>query len=539
MNEEEKELPIDPLLVWDGPELVFGFVGPVGCNIDLVQKTLEDTIKQHKYTTINIRLSELICSLPKYSDFKKLKKEPEHDRISKLMDAGTELRRKTCRADILAQMAIAEIRRLRREGHRLNKKIQHNDLSEEDLSKNPLFRTAYIIRSLKTPEEVHLFRKVYGRAFFLISVYSPKEERIDRVSDRIRRTTTSFKKSDPQALATSLISRDENEQGTDGFGQNVIDAFPQADFFIDSRDSKLVREKITRFLEAVFDYPYHSPTKDEFGMYAARAVALRSSDMGRQVGAAITNPEGDVLAVGCNDVPKFGGGLYWTDDTQDKRDFQEREDMSVSHRKEMLANTISRLADAGLINEASNDKDPYQIAEQILFDKDSPESKAFRGASILNIIEHGRSVHAEMAALMSAAQRGVSVKGGTLYTTTFPCHLCARHIVAAGISRVVYIEPYPKSLAKNLYRDSIVVDSAKKSKDHVLFEPFAGIAPRLYEFVFEAKGSRKSLDGSILDWTPENSHPRIIRYVTSYIMMEDQVVGSALPSALSYGSYET
>ncbi|MDN3612645.1 hypothetical protein QWZ16_23945 [Vibrio ostreicida] len=26
----------------------------------------------------------------------------------------------------------------------------------------------------------------------------------------------------------------------------------------------------------------------------------------------------------------------------------------------------------------------------------------------------------------------------------FPCHNCAKHIVASGIKRVVYVEPYPK-----------------------------------------------------------------------------------------------
>jgi deoxycytidylate deaminase len=31
---------------------------------------------------------------------------------------------------------------------------------------------------------------------------------------------------------------------------------------------------------------------------------------------------------------------------------------------------------------------------------------------------------------------------------SFPCHMCARHIIATGLREVVYIEPYPKSVAK-------------------------------------------------------------------------------------------
>src|SRR5579871_385409 len=67
------------------------------------------------------------------------------------------------------------------------------------------------------------------------------------------------------------------------------------------------------------------------------------------------------------------------------------------------------------------------------------------GAQLLNVIEYGRCVHAEMAAIVDAARRGVAIAGCTLYTTTFPCHECARHIVAASIRQVVYIDPYPKS----------------------------------------------------------------------------------------------
>lgn len=57
-------------------------------------------------------------------------------------------------------------------------------------------------------------------------------------------------------------------------------------------------------------------------------------------------------------------------------------------------------------------------------------------------------MHAEMFAITDAARRGLSVRDATLYCTTFPCHMCARHIIASGIRKVVYIEPYPKSMAK-------------------------------------------------------------------------------------------
>ncbi len=53
------------------------------------------------------------------------------------------------------------------------------------------------------------------------------------------------------------------------------------------------------------------------------------------------------------------------------------------------------------------------------------------------------AVHAEQNAIIQAARLGVSIAGATLYCTHQPCVLCAKMIVNAGISRVVYREGYP------------------------------------------------------------------------------------------------
>jgi len=58
---------------------------------------------------------------------------------------------------------------------------------------------------------------------------------------------------------------------------------------------------------------------------------------------------------------------------------------------------------------------------------------------------HNIVIHAEMNAIMWAAKEGVSTNGCTLYVTTSPCANCAKHIVTAGITRVVYAEEYRKT----------------------------------------------------------------------------------------------
>jgi dCMP deaminase len=51
-------------------------------------------------------------------------------------------------------------------------------------------------------------------------------------------------------------------------------------------------------------------------------------------------------------------------------------------------------------------------------------------------------VHAEMNCLMKCAKLGKSVQGAILYITHAPCGDCAKHVIASGISEVIYIEDY-------------------------------------------------------------------------------------------------
>ncbi len=65
--------------------------------------------------------------------------------------------------------------------------------------------------------------------------------------------------------------------------------------------------------------------------------------------------------------------------------------------------------------------------------------------------------HGESNAIAQAAYHGVSVKDATLYVTVSPCAWCARVIINAGITRVVYAEGYPDPLAAQVYNESTVL----------------------------------------------------------------------------------
>ena len=363
---------------------------------------------------------------------------------------------------------------------------------------------AYVFDQFKRREEVEALRQVYGRAFIVVSIYSDKEKRIRALAEKMAADRSIPRPNEDQEnQAKQLARRDEDEEG-EPTGQRLRDTFPHADLFVNSDDADEMRALTDRFLALLFGANNLSPTREEYGMYAAKSAALRSLDLSRQVGAAIFTPNSEIIAIGCNEVPKAGGGTYWTKDTDDARDYTLEHDENDRMRRVLLADVVRRLMDAGLLN-------PGQTADQIVtqvIHEAGKTGSTLRDALLMDLLEFGRIVHAEMCALSDAAKLGRAVKDGTLYSTAFPCHLCAKHIVAAGIKRVVFIEPYPKSYAEDLHKDSIVVSASKYSGTKVQFSPFIGVAPRRYQQLFE-RGRRKNSSGDYMEWTAGSPRPLV------------------------------
>jgi dCMP deaminase len=59
-----------------------------------------------------------------------------------------------------------------------------------------------------------------------------------------------------------------------------------------------------------------------------------------------------------------------------------------------------------------------------------------------------RSIHSEANAIAMAARQGISVDGGTVYSTLFPCYVCTKLLVSAGIKEIVYEYGYDSKNAK-------------------------------------------------------------------------------------------
>lgn len=454
-------------------ELIIGLCGPIGTDIHFIAESFERILTdKYGYVCKKIRLSDLIRQYAnKVIDLNE-QTDSKYSSYQKLINGGNYLREQYGNS-ILAELAINEIAYQRE----LSKK---NDSYESE-------RVCYIIDSIKNKEELGLFRLIYREIFYFVGVFSSIDLRVRNLEE----------KSIKPAEIYQLIDRDSGEEMN--FGQDVTNTFTESDFFlrVEANSKPAVEPKVTRFLNLIFSSEVITPSKDETAMYLATAAAGNSACLSRQVGAAITDSDGEMISVGWNDVPKAGGSVYKFDDNDnpinDKRCFNQGDGLCFNDReKDLITNALlNDLITAGIIPNGQKDK-----AISII-----------KKSRIKELIEFSRAVHAEMLAIILGSQKsGNKVINGKLYCTTYPCHNCARHIVAAGIKEVYYIEPYRKSLATKLHNDSLTEDETNDKLVKILM--FDGVSPRRYLDFFRMISNSRKKDGKKINVSSKKVSPK-------------------------------
>jgi len=411
----------------------------------------------------------------------------EDERIQKHMDAGDEIRNQAGRNDAVVGLAISGM----------------DEYRNEKFAGAPAQNTAFILNSLKHPAEIETMRRIYRDRFIAISVHASTDSRREALKQKIAASHERPERAEDFREQTEAIMKRDEHDDERGFGQNVREAFIQGHIYVSTDED--AKAGIGRYFRLFFGHPFETPTREEYAMFQSHTAALRSADLSRQVGAAICTAQGEIIAVGCNEVPKAGGGQYWPEDRPDKRDFQLGYDSNTRHRDAALAEAFGQLKASDLLAGG---------AELSSF------MRAISRTRLAHITEFGRPMHAEMAALLDAARRGAAVEKARLFTTTFPCHNCARHIIGAGIEQVIYREPYEKSLASELHKDAIVVDSTTGANGRVVFRRFVGVGPPQYLGLF-TKRLRKDPKGKKVDWKESSALPHLITTETAYLTNEE------------------
>jgi deoxycytidylate deaminase len=307
-----------------------------------------------------------------------------------------------------------------------------------------------VFDGIRNAAEVDYLRETFPN-FFLITVWCPQEKRWERIKDQYKESYTEFVNDD---------NRDRNEEIE--YGQQVQLCVDKADIVIRNDEphhskeatKKAMQGKIKEYIDLLGRKTVRIPHHDEMAMTLAYTSSLRSMCLKRTVGAVITNRSGIVISTGYNENPEPLPPCL----VKFKYCYKD------SCLKEHFASLINRRTRCPYCHQELTDSVDYKCTKcsKNLIPAFSPD----RGMSRCT------AIHAENMAIMNASGR--NLKDTILYTTTFPCSQCARQIVFAGISEVVYTEPYPDQ------------DSARFLVDltGIKVRMFEGVKARAFDRVF-------------------------------------------------------
>lgn len=265
-----------------------------------------------------------------------------------------------------------------------------------------------VIDSIRNPHEIEAFRSEYVN-FYVFGIFAATEIRWERIKD--------IYGSDQGKFAADE-KRDKGEKIE--YGQRVTDSFLASDVII-LNENEITGEndaavelnaKITRYIDLFKGTAKNkAPSENESIMAMAYSNSLRSSCINRKVGAVIVDKNGNVFSSGYNEVPLL-----------------ERPCLN-KYGKCYRSFARDKIRDLFPENE--------EALKTVVMDR-------------VKLLEKCRALHAEENAILNIARFGSAsaLSDATLFTTTYPCNLCANKIAQVGIKKVVYFEPYPVEEAK-------------------------------------------------------------------------------------------
>ena len=92
--------------------------------------------------------------------------------------------------------------------------------------------------------------------------------------------------------------------------------------------------------------------------------------------------------------------------------------------------------------------------------------------SVGKLLDVCRALHAEENAILNVSKIGrPGLKETVLYSTTFPCNLCANKIAQSGIKKVVYSETYTmKEALRVLLKEGVDISKFEGVKSSTFFK---------------------------------------------------------------------
>lgn len=192
-----------------------------------------------------------------------------------------------------------------------------------------------------------------------------------------------------------------------------------------------------------------TPSPEERCMQMAFTAKHNSGCISRHVGAAITDENYSIKAIGWNNTPegqvpcvlRHAQDLIDPQITSDKKAFSTYEYGYVKE-EEYKPETEPKFRNE-LINKFEKpieQNKKHLNGRNVCFCFKDVKNSYSDGKNQV----HTRSLHAEESAFLQIAKYGgIGIENGKLFTTASPCELCSKKAYQLGIKVIYYIDPYP------------------------------------------------------------------------------------------------
>lgn len=341
-----------------------------------------------------------------------------------------------------------------------------SNIREDEESDTALASLPIVIDGIRNPSEMTCLRDTFPH-FFVIAVFARFEIRWNRREKDYKGNMRAFRRDD---------ERDSGEFEP-AWGQKVQLCVDRSDVLISNeRDfvepiiEQELQQRVDSYIDLMREPGSRGPHPWELNMAQAYEASLMSTCCKRRVGAIVVKEEATerrprtyVIASGYNEAPSSIRSCADRGGTNRPEYCYKDEKIKavLKEQYEVCPKCGTRL----------------EFPEEFDLPFTCPNCGARLGSDFIpgRMLDLCIAVHAEEAALLQASKfGGTEVDGSTLYTTTFPCPLCAKMILYAGVERCVFAEPYPEDEA---------IDALKEGG--VPAELFEGVKGRAYHRLFE------------------------------------------------------
>jgi deoxycytidylate deaminase len=311
------------------------------------------------------------------------------------------------------------------------------------------------VDGIRNTGEIEYLRDAFGDSFFLVAVHAPAPVRWNRErSDYVKQGL------DEQDFFLD-DKRDQNEEIP--YGQQVELCVDKSDvFLLNSEDlSKVDRtrrltEKLEQHVKLLAGEARYASV-DEVLMNLAFSSAHSTKCLKRQVGAVVATPGGEPISVGFNENP----------DRIKPCIFEFGECYRDRLRNDHFATLAAGKAVCPTCGEPIGELigPPWRCSNC----SSNLETRFFPDRAM----NWCTALHAEERAIINAAGR--DLRGTTIYTTAFPCFLCAEKILQAGITKIVFADPYP---------DIYSAELLEHAEPGMVVERFEGVRSGSFDRIF-------------------------------------------------------